>query len=373
MVTNIKGRNINTVVLGAIEELLTEGYETPSRNGNVHAIYNALLTLENPMSRHLNLKGRKNNIFATIAETFWVYSGSINVKGFLEFFLPRATDFADDGVNWYGGYGKRIYIYNQLEDVIQQFRNEGIFTRRANLYIGQPEFDSHPQLEANLCKPTTKDRPCNQLFNFFITPDKKLNMNGFSRSGDIIWGIGSINLFEFSYLQEFILQELKREIDNELKLGEYNHWVTNMHLYDFSGQQGKDALKLKDKQDFVSENDLKLRFPEGVKNFKEFHKGIVKIIEDKVIFCDRPNLDDILKELETKIEEYNIPYYDNLLPLYVRLVGIFAYSKKEGFKSKNKLDLNLDISGYPLEVQNSIINSVFRNFTIKDEIKEERV
>ena len=123
MVTNIAGNNINEVVAKSIKELVEKGYKTPSRNGDIYAVYNALLTLKNPKSRHLDLIGRKNNIFATIAETFWVYSGSIRVDGFLEFFLPRARNFSDNGVEWYGGYGKRIYIYNQLDDV---FSNLGM-------------------------------------------------------------------------------------------------------------------------------------------------------------------------------------------------------------------------------------------------------
>jgi len=370
MVTHIKEKTINGVVLNAIGALANDGFRTPSRNGNQYAIYNALLTMENPRSRHLDLKGRKNNIFATIAETFWVYSGSIDVTGFLEFFLPRARDFADDKTNWYGGYGKRIYIYDQLDDVIQQFRNEGIFTRRANLYIGQPEFDTNTQLDAHLGHPTTKDRPCNQLFNFFITPDKKLNMNGFSRSGDIIWGIGSINLFEFSYLQEWIVQELQKELDPEITLGEYNHWVTNMHLYDFNGQQGLDALAIKDQQDLKSENHMTLKFPHGANNFKNFHRAILKTfnwhIENKTL-----NLDDIMSDITSELSVFEFDVRNNLLLPYLIAVACFIITKNLGLKGKSRLDLRVDFGDVSDEFLNSIKHSVFRKFTLKDYDEED--
>jgi hypothetical protein len=372
MITNIKSKTINGVVLGSIEALKNEGFRTPSRNGDQYAIYNALLTLENPRSRHLDLKGRKNNIFATIAETFWVYSGSIRVDGFLEFFLPRARDFTDNGIEWYGGYGKRLFIYNQLDDVIQQFRNEGIFTRRANLYIGQPEFDAYQQLEVNLGKYETKDRPCNQLFNFFITPDKKLNMNGFSRSGDIIWGIGSINLFEFSYLQEFILQELQREIDPEITLGEYNHFITNMHLYDFNGQQGLDVLELKDEQDILTENEKVLKFPKGVDNFKNFHKVIVTILS-KHIKNGTTNVNSIYKDIFSELSTiFKWDPKDNLMIDYLIVVCTFVATKNAGLKGNKRLDLKLEDLNDSKEFFNSIKNSVFRKFTL-DKVDEKDI
>jgi len=367
MITNIQGQTINEVVLNSIKQLKEDGVKTPSRNGDIHAIYNALLTLKNPKSRHLNLLGRKNNIFATIAETFWVYSGSVDVTGFLEFFLPRAKDFADDGVNWHGGYGKRIYIYNQLDDVIQQFRNEGLYTRRANLYIGQPEFDTYQQLDAHLAKDTTFDRSCNQLFNFFVTPDKKLNINGFSRSGDIIWGIGSINLFEFSYLQEFILQQLKMELEEpELQLGEYNHWVTNLHLYDFNGQQGLDALERYDEQDLTSQNYQELKFPLGVNSFKMFHR---KLLETYMVFIgaeEVPTPEQIMEQIKKVFFEFYVPTKDNLLYVYAELVANFICTKKAGLKGDDRADFVYDVSSLDNEVKSCIKNSVFRKFNIKE-------
>ena len=49
--------------------------EVLSRNGHIVELQYIRLILENPKNRHLYLKGRKNNIYATIYETFWVIAG----------------------------------------------------------------------------------------------------------------------------------------------------------------------------------------------------------------------------------------------------------------------------------------------------------
>lgn len=76
------------------------------------------------------------------------------------------------------------------------------------------------------------DIPCNNLIHFFITPDKNLNIKIVQRSGDLIFGVSNINLFEFSLLQEIVLSILQREVDSEIKLGYLHQSVTNLHIYD---------------------------------------------------------------------------------------------------------------------------------------------
>ena len=184
--TFIEAKTINEAVFKSLNHLIYDGHRTKSRNGDISSIYNAFLTLKNPKARHLSLNGRKNNIFATIAETFWVFAGSNEIDPYLSFFLPRARDFSDDGKTWRGGYPERIIANNQIDDVIEQFRNEGIYSRRAVLVISDPHLDTLEGLQKNYGLDTTKDRPCNMIMDFFITPDKRLHMNVKSRSGDVI-------------------------------------------------------------------------------------------------------------------------------------------------------------------------------------------
>ena len=357
---NIKGKNINELVYNCLEKVIMTGNWTNSRNGDVSSLYNVFSEIENPRSRHLNLQGRNNNIFATIAETFWVFAGDDKIDPYLSFFLPRAKDFSDDGMSWYGGYGPRLYNHNQMDDIIQQFRNEGIFTRRASFYIGTPELDTKESFQKTLgCDYNNiKDKPCNMTGDFFITPDKKLHMNMKSRSGDILWGFGSINIFEYTYFQEFILQELKREIDPELTLGTYNHHVTNLHLYDFSGSQGYSVLENKLQQKLGYQNYESLKFPKGVENFNNFHKELVELFSKCIQSKKSTTFKDLMNYVSSIFDKYDLSQ-GNLLFKYAELTLAYIIKKKHP-----EAVFEVNIQDLDEEVKNSIINSKFRKFEI---------
>lgn len=368
MITQIKGKTINEAVYNAIDELIVKGHRTSSRNsgslGDCSVIYNAFTTIENPRSRHLGLVGRDNNIFATIAETFWVFAGDDRVDPYLSFFLPRAMDFSDDGVTWRGGYGPRLYKYNQLDDVIEQFRNEGIFTRRAVLYIGTPSLDTKESLKEYYDLDGTKDRPCNAMCDFFVTPDKKLHMNVKSRSGDVLWGFGSINIFEWTFLQEFILQELKREIDPELTLGTYNHHVSNLHLYDKTGKQGYSVLDNKLNQRLGLQTYSNLSFPEGTNNLKKMFTDLVDIWSVQIL-NGNTNHTKMFGEIYSVFEAYDVDIHNNLLWDYANLTTAALAAKNMGLPKGEKTDkIKVGLQCNDPEFLNSIENSIFRKFML---------
>ena len=367
--THIKGKTINETVYNCLDELITRGHRTSNRNagtlGDTSVIYNAFATVENPKSRHLGLVGRNNNIFATIAETFWVFAGDDKVDPFLSFFLPRAADFSDDGEIWRGAYGPRLYKYDQLDDVIEQFRNEGIFTRRAVLYIGTPELDTKESLKNVYGLEGTKDRPCNMMCDFFITPDKRLHMNVKSRSGDVLWGFGSINIFEWTFLQEFILQELKREIDPELTLGTYNHHVTNLHLYDNSGVQGYNVIENKLKQRLGLQTYSKLYFPRTTTGLQDMFTSLVNVWSN-AIENGETDYQKIRLAVGTVFDVYEVQQDDNLLWDYAQLTSAYLAAKNMKLPKGEKTDdINVYLQCNDAEFMNSIENSIFRKFQIK--------
>ena len=279
---SVKVRNINELVVKALQEVFFGGYVTDSRNGKVYALYNAFFKLLSPRSRHLNLKGRKNNIFAMIAETIWVISGSDELDPFLSFFLPRAHDFSDDNKTWRGAYGPRLYLHDQLQGVIDVFKKDGLHTRRAVISIYFPNLDSPQSLKKVYNLDATRDVPCNNLIHFYITPDKKFNMNVFQRSGDVIWGMGSINVFEWTFLQELVFENVKTLFPNDkIILGSYNHFVTNLHLYEFTSDQGRAVMKNINKHDVKSKNKMPLLLPKGIETTRNFFKDLIKIYSEE--------------------------------------------------------------------------------------------
>lgn len=362
----INANNINDAVFKSLNDLINDGQITTNRNaatlGNIYSINNAFVEIMSPKSRHLNLEGRKNNIFATIAETFWVFAGSNRIDPYLSYFLPRAADFSDDGVTWRGGYPERIVNASQLDDVIQQFRNEGIFTRRAVLQIYDANLDTTESLQKVYGIKETKDRPCNLIMDFFITPDKKLHMNVKSRSGDVIWGFGSINIFEWTFLQEMVLQYVQEEIDNEVTLGTYNHHVTNLHLYESTGAQGFAVLENVAKHDRVSVCDDHIDFP-MLPNSHEFFKELVSFIslhiKDETM--EHGFARDCVRDL---FADYGVAIEGNLLYKYAEIVLAYVTAKKHGATKENHWDLKIDLNGLSSEFADAIVNSAFRKFTV---------
>jgi len=360
---HITGKTINEVVYKSLDALISEGYRSPSRNGDISTIYNAFVEIENPRSRHLSLVGRDSNIFATIAETFWVFAGDNAIDPYLQFFLPRARDYADDGETWRGGYPERIKNGNQIDDVIQQFRNEGLYTRRAVTAIYDTNLDTAVNLRKVYGLETTKDRPCNLIMDFFVTPDKRLHMNVKSRSGDVLWGFGSINIFEWTFYQEMILQFLQDEIDPDVTMGGYNHHVTNLHLYDFSGAQGYAVVENKLKQSLGVQNFDRLVFPDVDfvhSYFKFFVARVNTFIEE-----GRTDYTEMVEEMTRLFTDNGIPTEDNLLYDYMRVTVAYTAAKNmklpKGIKTPD-IEVNLDACGP--EFVRAIANSKFRKFTI---------
>ena len=359
------GRSINELVFNEIKSIIKHGSRTPSRNGDISTMYNTFAILSNPRSRHLSLVGRKNNIFATIAETFWVFSGDDKIDPLLSFFLPRAKDFSDDGKTWRGAYGPRLFGKNEaLEDLVQQFKNEGIFTRRGVMSIFDPSLDTQKNLKEKYNLDNTKDRPCNLMMDFFVTPDKRLHMNMKQRSGDVLWGHGSINIFEMSLLQECVLNILQAEIDNQLTLGDYNHHVTNLHLYDFSGQQGYDVLENELKQKLTLENFQKVYTPTNPSGFIQFNKDICEVLEYGI--TNKTTDFEFLKSKMGFVFE-NLAIQENLYWHYALLCCAYVCAKNLDLPSGEKTDsIVVDLSSCDEEFKQCIRNSSFRKFNIKE-------
>jgi thymidylate synthase len=360
--TDIRGKTINEVVNKSLQELIYNGYRTKSRNGDINTVYNAFVTLDNPKARHLSLVGRKNNIFATIAETFWVFAGSNKIDPYLSFFLPRAKDFSDDGETWRGGYPERIFANGQLDDVIEQFRNEGIYTRRAVLVISDPNLDTKENLLSKYGIDQTKDRPCNMIIDFFITPDKRLHMNVKSRSGDVIWGFGSINIFEWTFLQEMVLQFIQDEIDPKVTLGTYNHHVTNLHLYDFNGAQGYEVLRNPlDQKLGLNAND-EIEFP-VVEEVHDFFQKLVEFYSGLITAEKLPSYGTDILDLNELFEDFRLSTEGNILYEYACLVLAYIMQKRYRL-AEEEFGLNIEVMGSDEFIQ-SIDYSPFRKFNFE--------
>src|ERR1044071_339665 len=84
--------------------------------------------LTNPKNKVLTVPRRLSSFPATCAETLWVLAGRNDLE-FLEYFLPRAKDFSDDGKTWRAAYGPRLrgglmLWPDQLQFVADELRSD---------------------------------------------------------------------------------------------------------------------------------------------------------------------------------------------------------------------------------------------------------
>ncbi len=303
----IQGNSLNELFLEAASRLTEKGKRSSSRNGEVTFLNNVVFELSDPTKRHLYLDGRKNNIFAVIAELFWIMSGSDEISPFLEFYLPRAKDFSDDGVTWRGGYGPRLYAHDQLEQAIEVFHREGLDTRRSVIDIYQSELDSPLYFES------TKDVPCNNMMHFYVD-DGKMCMNVFSRSADLVWGVTNVNIPEWTFLQEYVAQAVG------VPVGSYTHWCSNLHVYDFTSSQVEEALQT-DSKGLASTAGRTCIFPDQPRwFFEDLLTYYTDIIEDR----------DHGGALEDIFKDYNVPTENNQLWDYAIALSAHTAAKVSG-------------------------------------------
>lgn len=345
----VYGDTINDVIMKILEKVLTEGICLSTRNGDALTIYDVSLILHNPRSRHLSLLGRKNNIFSTFAEAMWVLSGDNRIEPYLRFFLPRAPKYSDDGRVWRAAYGERLYAHGQLENVINQFKKDGIFTRRAVLSLYMPDRDTDESLKNVYNLQNSVDIPCNNLIHFFVTPDKKLNVKIIQRSGDLIFGISNINIFEFSLLQEIVVSVLQNEVDSEIKIGYLHQSVTNLHIYKKRIEQAKDIYDNKDKQQTKILNNDEIKFPNSLPKIKSLFIDIIEFFNTLITESNnKERMPEEVKILEGIFDKYCVEKEKNLLWGYAE--AVLSYIHQEKFNQpiviKNEFsdDFNLSIS-----------------------------
>lgn len=216
-------------------DLVLKGERLDSRVGATRERLHTTFTIQNPDERVSCWEPgiRKDDMFARLAETLWVLGGRSDVQ-WLERYLPRASQFSDDGQYWRAGYGKRMrhwpghdnsYEVDQILGVIKEL-SEHPESRRAVINIWDPATDMDDW----------KDVPCNNWLHF-LQRDGALHMAIGIRSNDLVWGWHGINTFEWSVLQELIANSL------DLVVGKQTYLIGSLHMYDRHFQMAADLVK----------------------------------------------------------------------------------------------------------------------------------
>ena len=204
-----------------------------------------------------------------------------------------------------------MYRANQIASIIEHIVRD-INTRRATLAIWQPDLDTVTSLQQRIGKEYDfKDIPCSQWLSFKVI-DNKFYTHFVQRSGDNIWGVNNINIFEFTYLQEIVREGIQLFIGNKVPLGKFIHDIDSLHAYDFTFNQVKDVSEENNYEELFIKATKPLNLPilndviDSItyKNkIREFHNKIYENwqnLNDTKVFKDFMALIDIMKEGQFK-------------------------------------------------------------------------
>ena len=236
-------KGINSFLVGASKLLVEEGRKREVRASVCYELPEPFLfKITNPTAREVTIPERKWNKILPYAESLWIASGR-NDMAYITHYLKTMSDFSDDGVYMRGGYGPRYRDYDgssqdyhietinvrqkgsvdQLRYVVECFKKD-METRRAVISFGDPMKDDFDERE-NLKE--SKDIPCTRELHFMKQADtNKLDLIVKMRSNDLIWGATAVNVFNYTFMQEYVAAIL------DMELGAYYHLSDNIHYYE---------------------------------------------------------------------------------------------------------------------------------------------
>ncbi|AUR97877.1 thymidylate synthase [Vibrio phage 1.244.A._10N.261.54.C3] len=364
--TIIQSDSANRLVYNMMCGVLGQGNQAGSRNGGATDLKNVEWTLTDPRRRHLHLEGRSSNIFQLIAESFWVMSKKGDINPFLKFFIPRAPEYSDDGETWRGAYGPRIYANDQLNGVIERFKKDKL-TRQAVVDIYQSELDSPSSIRDVYGLESSKDTPCNDFILFWVDHDDTFHMKTIQRSGDVVFGAGSINVFEFSFMHEAMYEQVK-VIYPELKLGMYHHNTVNLHIYDFTREQCMAVIDKEKQQRFGGDvgayaETINCSFPVGVDAMQRFFATLVEGWEKQIAGeISGQEAGMLVKDV---FDTFGVSTMSNQLFTYACLVTAYIWSKVDPATMTEPYRIYGSDYDTGAELLHAINKSKFRKFELE--------
>lgn len=276
---------INAFLIGSCKLLLEEGKKRETRGRLCYELPEPyMFKISNPTARLVMIPERKWYGILPYAESLWLASGR-NDMAFIRHYLSRMDNFSDDNVYLRGGYGPRFRHFNgdsldyavdkllkEQNHEVDQFRyvlecfKEDELTRRAIITIGDPmkdDFGADHHLKRTL------DIPCTRMLHFMRdASNKKLNLVVSMRSNDMLWGASAVNIFNFTFMQEYFAAMLNMEI------GSYFHIANNFHFY----EDKLDMVKQIANSDIV--DDKPYIYSKTFKSLYEFD-ALVKTLSDE--------------------------------------------------------------------------------------------
>lgn len=237
-------RNVSEAVAQVIPELLASGVPEDSRNGEVLVYPTPVCTsYQRPWERVLFSPTRDANPFFHLFESLWMLAGCNDVA-FPAQFAKRIESYSDNGKIIFGAYGWRwreFFGYDQLKIIIAELKKNpnsrrcvlAMWNAFEEYSIEDPEVPLLSHSDLFIAMNGGKDVPCN-THAYFDVRGGNLNMTVCNRSNDIVWGAYGANAVHFSFLLEYMAEQIG------VPVGVYNQVSNNLHAY--TGVYSKEQL-----------------------------------------------------------------------------------------------------------------------------------
>ena len=168
-------------------------------------------------------------------------------------------------------------------------------TRRAVMSFGDPmkdDFDERGELKKS------KDIPCTRELHFMKqSRNNRLDLIVRMRSNDLIWGASAVNIFNYTFMQEYVAAILGLEVGN------YYHISDNLHYYD------RHAEMVRKLAEYDEWGDESTAYAKKIQSLAEFDELVTKLSKEENMM--RTNIRDYRRtEFEDSFFEY---WYEVLL------------------------------------------------------------
>ncbi|MCG8508988.1 MAG: thymidylate synthase [Rhodospirillales bacterium] len=213
----IDGRYLDEILRRLYDELSKSTDTFDAGKGKGQDLLGPKILLKDPRAR-ISATATRGRLISALGEFCWYMSGSADLD-FIRFYIKdyppeEATGSIEEA---YGprllGTGEFGRSFNQFERVIERLRRKPD-TRRAIIPILEPSDLELGQEEA----------PCTAALQF-IQRRERLHMIAMMRSNDAYLGFPH-DVFCFTMIQELVARSLG------VRLGEYHHFATRLHLYE---------------------------------------------------------------------------------------------------------------------------------------------
>ena len=275
-------KGINSFLVGASNLLCKYGVKRETRDNICYELPEPFyFKIAEPTARIVTIPCRKWSKTLPYAESLWIASGR-NDLDYITYYLRRMRDFSDDQVFARGAYGPRLRHFNgsktdykvtetlnassveidQLRYIVECFNAE-TSTSRAIISMGDVMKDD---FDTEGCLKKTLDIPCTRELHFIKQPSSnKLDVIVKMRSNDIIWGASAVNIFNYTFMQEYMAAILGLEVGN------YFHFADNFHYYDRHKEMVEQLSEIKEVVDEPYTYDKTFR---NLSDFDNLVKGL---------------------------------------------------------------------------------------------------